>query len=125
MWYTMYIIDEKEAGVMEDKREILESFTNEMQKMFGKSLRKIILYGSYARGDFKVNSDMDLMILTSLSDDEIKRLENEVYDIAFEYEMTYGIAISVNVKNEDHFNYWLGALPYYDNVKKEGIVLAG
>ena len=99
---------------MEDKREILEAFTNEMQKIFGKSLKKIILYGSYARGDFKVNSD-----------DEIKRLENEVYDMAFEYEMTYGIVISVNVKNEDHFNYWLGALPYYDNVKKEGIVLAG
>lgn len=118
-------INEKEVSVMEDKREILEAFTNEMQKMFGKSLKKIILYGSYARGDFKVNSDMDLMILTSLSDDEIKRLENEAYDMAFEYEMTYGIVISVNVKNEDHFNYWLGALPYYDNVKKEGIVLAG
>lgn len=118
-------INEKEVSVMEDKREILEAFTNEMQKMFGKSLKKIILYGSYARGDFKVNSDMDLMILTSLSDDEIKRLENKVYDMAFEYEMTYGIVISVNVKNEDHFNYWLGALPYYDNVKKEGIVLAG
>ena len=110
---------------MEDKRKILEAFTNEMQKIFGRSLKKIILYGSYARGDFEVNSDMDLMILTSLSDDEIKRLENEVYDMAFEYEMTYGIVISVNVKNEDHFNYWLGALPYYDNVKKEGIVLAG
>lgn len=122
----LYItINEKEVSVMEDKREILEAFTNEMQKIFGKSLKKIILYGSYARGDFKVNSDVDLMILTSLSDDEIKRLENEVYDMAFEYEMTYGIVISVNVKNEDHFNYWLGALPYYDNVKKEGIVLAG
>jgi len=122
----LYItINEKEVSVMGDKREILEAFTNEMQKIFGKSLKKIILYGSYARGDFKVNSDVDLMILTSLSDDEIKRLENEVYDMAFEYEMTYGIVISVNVKNEDHFNYWLGALPYYDNVKKEGIVLAG
>lgn len=117
-------MNEKEVSVMEDKRKILEAFTNEMQKIFGKSLKKIILYGSYARGDFKVNSDMDLMILTSLSDNEIKKLENEVYDVAFEYEMTYGIVISVNVKNEDHFNYWLGALPYYDNVKKEGIVLA-
>lgn len=122
----LYItMNEKEVSVMEDKREILEAFTNEMQKIFGKSLKKIILYGSYARGDFKVNSDVDLMILTSLSDDEIKEFENKVYDMAFEYEMTFGILISVNVKNEDHFNYWLGALPYYDNVKKEGIVLAG
>ena len=104
---------------------LLIQYLSEIQKIYGAHLKSVILYGSYARGDFKVNSDMDLMILTSLSDDEIKRLENEVYDMAFEYEMTYGIVISVNVKNEDHFNYWLGALPYYDNVKKEGIVLAG
>jgi hypothetical protein len=68
---------------------------------------------------------MDFMILTSLTDDEIRTIENEVYDAAFEYGLTYDVMISVNIKNEEHFNYWLGALPYYDNVRKEGIVLAG
>ena len=52
-------------------------------------------------------------------------LEKKVYDIAFEYELMHDVMISVNIKNEEHFNYWLGALPYYDNVNKEGIVLAG
>ena len=33
--------------------------------------------------------------------------------------------ISDFVKNEEHFNHWLGALPFYDNVQKEGIVLNG
>jgi uncharacterized protein (UPF0332 family) len=27
------------------------------------------------------------------------------------------VQISVIVKNEEHFNYWLGALPFYDNAK--------
>ncbi|MBR3601892.1 MAG: nucleotidyltransferase domain-containing protein [Lachnospiraceae bacterium] len=110
---------------MEEKKQILEKFVAEMEKVFETSLKKIILYGSYARGDFKINSDMDIMILTSLSDSEIKELEKKVYDIAFEYELMYDVMISVNIKNEEHFNYWLGALPYYDNVNKEGIVLAG
>ena len=110
---------------MEEKKQILEEFVAEMEKVFETSLKKIILYGSYARGDFKINSDMDIMILTSLSDSEIKEIEKKVYDIAFEYELMYDVMISVNIKNEEHFNYWLGALPYYDNINKEGIVLAG
>lgn len=110
---------------MEEKKQMLQTFTEAMQNLFDKSLKKVILYGSYARGDFKINSDMDIMILTTLSDEEIRQMESKVYDIAYEYELAYGIMISVNIKNEDHFNYWLGALPYYDNVKKEGIVLAG
>ena len=109
---------------MEEKKQILQEFVTDMEKVFDSSLKKIILYGSYARGDFKINSDMDIMILTSLSDNEIKVLEKNVYDIAFEYELMYGVMISVNIKNEDHFNYWLDALPYYDNVNK-GIVLVG
>jgi predicted nucleotidyltransferase len=110
---------------MEDKKAVLSEFTQEIQRIFGESLIKVILYGSYARGDFQNNSDMDFMILTSLTDDEIRTIENEVYDAAFEYGLTYDVMISVNIKNEEHFNYWLGALPYYDNVRKEGIVLAG
>lgn len=110
---------------MEEKRQILQSFVTEMQKIFGDTLIKIILYGSYARGDFKDNSDMDIMILTSLSDTDIKKIEDEVYDVSFEYELDYDVMISINIKNEKHFNYWLGALPYYDNIEREGIILAG
>ena len=108
---------------MEEKRTVIQKFVVEIEKIFLASLRKIILYGSYARGDYNSNSDIDIMILTSLLDTEIKKIENEVYDIAFEFEMKNEVIISVNIKNEEHFNYWLGALPYYDNVKKEGIIL--
>ena len=108
---------------MEEKRTVIQKFVVEIEKIFSSSLRKIILYGSYARGDYNSNSDIDIMILTSLLDTEIKKIENEVYDIAFEFEMKNEVIISINIKNEEHFNYWLGALPYYDNVKKEGIIL--
>lgn len=35
----------------------------------------------------------------------------------------HDVMISVNIKNEEHLNYWLGALLYYDNINNEGIVL--
>ena len=110
---------------MEEKRNILKNFTQEMRDIFGNSLKKIILYGSYARGDYKENSDIDIMILTSMSDPEIREIENRVYDTAYDYQLSDNIMISVNIENASHFNYWLGALPYYDNIEREGIVLAG
>jgi predicted nucleotidyltransferase len=45
---------------MEDKKAVLSEFTQEIQRIFGENLIKVILYGSYARGDFQNNSDMDI-----------------------------------------------------------------
>ena len=84
---------------------------------------KVILYGSYARGDYNENSDVDIMVLTTFSDEEIEQIEGKVFDIAFDFLMEYGIDISVIVKNDEHFYHWLGALPFYNNVDKEGIVI--
>lgn len=91
----------------------------------GEDLCKIIVYGSYARGDFDSNSDIDVMVLTSLDEDRIKLIEYKLYDVAFDFFMEYEVDISVIVKNEEHFKYWLGALPFYDNVDKEGVVISG
>ena len=106
-------------------RDILIDFSEEVRKILGKSLRKIILYGSYARGDYTENSDIDLMILTTLTDKEIERIEEKINDLAFDFLMDYGVDISVVIKNEAQFNYWLGALPFYNNVQREGVVLNG
>lgn len=105
-----------------DKQEIMLEFSRGVKKILGNKLKKVILYGSYARGDYNENSDIDIMILTALTDEEIEKIETHIFDLAFDFQMDYGVDISVGVKNEEHFNYWLGALPFYDNVQKEGVV---
>ena len=110
---------------MKDIQAILLDFAEKAKGILGKSLQEIILYGSYARGDYTEYSDVDLMLLTTLSDREIEKIEGEVFDLAFDFQLAYGIDISVILKNEEQFNYWLGALPFYDNVKREGVVIHG
>ncbi|MCD8324844.1 MAG: nucleotidyltransferase domain-containing protein [Clostridiales bacterium] len=104
---------------------MLSLFSKGAKKIFGADLRKIILYGSYARGDYNEDSDVDIMILTSLKDEDIEKVEPNVFDLSYELLMDYGVDIRVIVKNEEHFNYWLGALPFYNNVQREGIILNG
>ena len=49
---------------------IINEFISGVNNILGKRAKKIILYGSYARGDYNKNSDIDIMILTDLNDDE-------------------------------------------------------
>ena len=108
---------------MEEKRNILKNFVDKMEKLFGKSLKKLILYGSYARGDYKENSDIDIMILVKMSDEEIRLVKNDIYDLAFEFEINTGIEFSPIIKNEAQYEYWVDTLPFYRNVRDEGVVI--
>ena len=107
--------------------KIIEEFVNKVNKKLGNRVKKIILYGSYARGDFNKSSDIDIMILTNLSDDEICEYRSIISDIAYdiEYDNDFNITLSPLLKNIDKYNYWLEAMPFYNNVQKEGVVLSG
>lgn len=104
---------------------VMHAFARDIKKIFGKQLKKVIIYGSYARGDFTENSDIDVMILVSLAEEEIHQYTDQVSDCAFEYLLKYGIDISPVVRNETHFNYWVENLPYYRNVQNDGVVING
>lgn len=77
-------------------------------------------------GDFNKSSDIDIMILTDLNDDEIVKYRSEVSHLAYDVECdnNFDFSVSPLLKNMDKFNYWLEALPFYMNVQKEGVVLS-
>ena len=103
--------------------DIVYSFAQQLNLIYGESLKKIVVYGSYARGDYNNNSDVDIMILVDSSEVQIKKRFNDVCDLAFDYELKYGIVISPLVKNEEHFMKWSETLPFYRNVKLEGVAV--
>ena len=105
------------------RSDMIQDFAKNVRKLLGKSLDSVILYGSYARGEDAELSDIDVMILVSLSEEQIKSISDRVSDLAFEYMMKYGVDISPVITNTDHFNYWMDNLPYYRNIKDEGVRL--
>ncbi len=110
---------------MEKIQDILQIFVSQIHAILGSTHVKTIVYGSYARGDYHEGSDVDIMILTRLSDTDIRQKENSIYDAAYDILMNYGIEISVIIKNMEQYEYWLGTLPFYTNIQKEGIVIDG
>ena len=43
--------------------ELLRAYRGELETATGYRVKKVILYGSYARGDFRPDSDIDVMVL--------------------------------------------------------------
>ena len=105
------------------RQEVLMAFAQGTREILKSNLSKLIVYGSYARGDYKENSDIDVMILTPLSKEEIEKIENDIFNLAFDLELESGLVINPVLENETHYKYWLGALPFYNNVEREGIVI--
>ena len=103
--------------------EEIQKFINEVKKILGDRLKKVILYGSYARGDYNKKSDVDIMILTDLSFEEIEGYRDKISDAAFEIELKTGIILSPVVKNIEKYNVRRKFVPFYKNVEKEGVVL--
>ena len=99
---------------------IIYKFSQELKQILGDNLTKVIVYGSYARGDYRDNSDVDIMILVKMSDEEIKAVKNDIYDLAFDVEMSTGIELSPIIKNEKQYEYWVDTLPFYRTVRNEG-----
>ena len=105
-------------------KEIMQQFADRVRGLLGNTLDSVIVYGSYARGDYSELSDIDVMILVTLTEERIKKISDEISDMAFEYLMKFGVDISPVITNIDHFNYWVDNLPYYRNVRDEGVRLS-
>lgn len=102
---------------------ILEKYIDELIKIYNTDLKTVILYGSYARGDNRSDSDIDIMILVNLSDEDIRKKSHTLSDLTYDYNYDNNLEIMPIVKNIDHFNKWLRSYPFYNIIKNEGVEL--
>ena len=102
---------------------LLDQYTEILRKIYGSHLKTVILYGSYARGDYKADSDIDIMILLDLSDIDIKQYRHELSGETFDFNMDHDLDIKPIAKSQQHFQNWVDVYPFYANVKKEGVKL--
>ena len=101
--------------------EMREELVQGLTDIFGNNISMTILYGSVARGSATKESDIDIAIVvrSQIDDATKKRFLSWVADMDIRYERVFSI---VDIQ-ESNMSKWEDALPFYRNIKKEGIVL--
>ena len=101
----------------EMKKELVRGLTD----IFQNNISMIILYGSAARDEATNESDIDVaIIIKNKMDNQTKRrFISWAADMDIRHERVFSI---VDIK-EENMKKWERTLPFYQNIRKEGIVL--
>jgi len=110
-------------------KDELEKLKSEVEKaaieLLGEKLKKVILYGSYARGDFDYESDIDFALLSNVSEEEIPPYNDSIGDITSRLSRKYGTLVSIMIISDESYNKYKSVMPFYMNMVKEGEIIYG
>ena len=100
-------------------RKLMKELKDGLQRIYGDKMKAVYLYGSYARGDYRQGSDVDVMVLLKDYRDywkEYMRSSDYVSDISLKYDVTvsYILIKELQWKEADK--------PVLRNIRKDGVL---
>ncbi len=118
-WDYNYLGFTESVKKMDEKvNALLDEVEEKLLHLFEKKLTTIILYGSYARGDYDEESDIDIIAL--VEDEELRRYDDEIIDFEIDLTIKYGIMPSILIENRDYFTKNKKVEYLFQNVSKYG-----
>ena len=101
-------------------KRLVDQVKAHLHETYGDGIKRVILYGSHARGEATKDSDVDLLVLVdqSLSPREV---DNSLSDLLYDMLLDEGELVSAIVIPEDFFQNH--NLPFMLNVRKEGVAI--
>ena len=105
-------------------QEVLNKIAQELNSealLLFPNVHKIILYGSYARGDNTPESDIDIMIVIDDAEENIKKYRNQFSKTAALLGMKYDVLLSVLFRDKGTFSKRAQYMPFYKNIVNEGV----
>ena len=104
-----------------DERAVITEYIAQIRDRFPGRVRAVTLFGSKARGDDDAESDIDLLVLVDVEDNDLR---HELWRIASDVSLEHNVVLSARVFAQSR---WADAqrtlLPLYRAIITDGIPL--
>ena len=103
--------------------EVLTEYVGLVNRLYASALKAVILYGSYARGDYTEDSDVDIMVLVDGTDAQLREYDERLSDVSTDLALKYMMVFSIIDVKYQEYQDWKAVSPFYQNVDREGVVV--
>ena len=100
---------------------LLDRFVKNSRELFGEKIKDIILFGSYARGDFDDESDVDIFLLLDIPENEAWKYRNSIVEATSDISLEYDVLISPVVEPFVRYQKYKDVIPFLQNIRNEGV----
>jgi predicted nucleotidyltransferase len=103
------------------EQPILQEFKRRVEQRFPGELVRVVLFGSKARGDASVESDIDVLTVVRSED---WKLGDEIRDIGYELEIAHGVVLSIQVMGQRQYQELKArGSTFLEQVEQEGVAV--
>jgi predicted nucleotidyltransferase len=117
------------AAMQETSNALVQTVTAEVveetKNLLKDDLYKIVLYGSYARGDYDRESDIDILIVLNSNINKVRQYRKQVSRVASRVGLKNDVEVSLLLRDRDTVERGIQFLPFYQNIMTEGVEIYG
>lgn len=113
------------AKTKEELNAITEDIVREVKDTLQDKVYKIILFGSYARGDYDDGSDIDVMVLSDTDLSTIKQYRKPIHKAASRLSLKNDLEVSLLIRDKESFEANSNDYPFYRAINEEGVQIYG
>lgn len=119
--YQDKLVKQERTKKRAEIQKIIDLYVDGIKNICGNDLQQISLFGSYARGDFRADSDINMLIVAN---DE-SYYKSELQDLTVDLMTQHDIWIDMVLKDSKYFRKWQNADNFLRNIAKEEVRLYG
>lgn len=94
------------------------------QDGFGRPASRRLPLWLLCPGDYDAESDVDILVLADVPREKLAAYKKPFLKATSDLGLEYDVVVTVTLKDTDTFEKYLDAVPFYQNVRKEGVPLA-